>query len=59
MKYCKQNKKINLLRVIRLFLNKLGSERKCKTKIIPYLITWDGMVTNYHKQYSREIGLII
>ncbi|KAI5176627.1 hypothetical protein PAEPH01_2398 [Pancytospora epiphaga] len=31
---------------------------KCKTKIIPYVITWDGVVTNYHKQYSREIGLV-
>ncbi|KAI5169264.1 hypothetical protein PAEPH01_0570 [Pancytospora epiphaga] len=20
-------------------------------------MTWDGVVTNYHKQYSREIGL--
>ncbi|KAI5169268.1 hypothetical protein PAEPH01_0574 [Pancytospora epiphaga] len=37
--------------------NKLGSEMKCKTKTIPYVITWDGVVTNYHKQYSREIGL--
>ncbi|KAI5170037.1 hypothetical protein PAEPH01_1195 [Pancytospora epiphaga] len=30
---------------------------KCKTKIIPYVMTWDGVVTNYHKQYSREISL--
>ncbi|KAI5179435.1 hypothetical protein PAEPH01_2638 [Pancytospora epiphaga] len=37
--------------------NKLGSEMKCKTKIIPYVMTWDGVVTIYHKQYSREIGL--
>ncbi|KAI5170405.1 hypothetical protein PAEPH01_1404 [Pancytospora epiphaga] len=21
-------------------------------------MTWDGVVTNYHKQYSKEIGLI-
>ncbi|KAI5179469.1 hypothetical protein PAEPH01_2649, partial [Pancytospora epiphaga] len=30
---------------------------KCKTKTIPYVIIWDGVVTNYHKQYLREIGL--
>ncbi|KAI5170495.1 hypothetical protein PAEPH01_1481 [Pancytospora epiphaga] len=30
---------------------------KCKTKIILYVMTWDGVVTNYHKQYSREISL--
>ncbi|KAI5171244.1 hypothetical protein PAEPH01_1588 [Pancytospora epiphaga] len=37
--------------------NKLGSKMKCKTKIIPYVMTWDDAVTSYHKQYSREIGL--
>ena len=26
--------------------NKLGSEHKCKTKIISYVMTWDGMVPN-------------
>ncbi|KAI5171250.1 hypothetical protein PAEPH01_1594 [Pancytospora epiphaga] len=38
--------------------NKLGSEMKCKTKIIPYVMGWDGMAMNYHEQYLREIGLI-
>ncbi|KAI5173113.1 hypothetical protein PAEPH01_1854 [Pancytospora epiphaga] len=38
--------------------NKLRSEMKCKTKIIPYVMTWNSVVTNYHKQYLREIGLI-
>ena len=37
--------------------NKLGMEMNCKTKIIPYVMTWDGVVTNYHKNYSKEIGL--
>ncbi|KAI5170357.1 hypothetical protein PAEPH01_1364 [Pancytospora epiphaga] len=27
---------------------------KCKTKIIPYVITWDDGVTNYYKQYLKE-----
>ncbi|KAI5169907.1 hypothetical protein PAEPH01_1086 [Pancytospora epiphaga] len=31
--------------------NKLGSEMKCKTKIISYVMTRNGLVTNYHKQY--------
>ena len=37
--------------------NKLGQEYNCKTKIIPYVMTWDGIVTSYHKKYSREIGI--
>ena len=37
--------------------NKLGCEYKCKTKIIPYVMTWDGVVTNYHRRYMKEIGL--
>ena len=37
--------------------NKLGLEHNCKTKIIPYVMTWDGIVTSYHKKYSREIGI--
>lgn len=28
-----------------------------KSKIIPYVITWDGIVTKFHKSYAREIGL--
>ena len=37
--------------------NKLGLEHGCSTKIIPYVLTWDGVVTTYHKKYSKEIGL--
>jgi hypothetical protein len=37
--------------------NKLGLEHKCKTKIIPYVMTWDGIVTKLHRRYSTEIGL--
>ncbi|KAI5172949.1 hypothetical protein PAEPH01_1826 [Pancytospora epiphaga] len=32
-------------------------EMKYKTKIIPYVMTWNSVTTNYHKQYSREISL--
>ena len=37
--------------------NKLGMEYGCPTRIIPYVMTWDGIVTNYHKKYLRDIGI--
>ena len=24
---------------------------------IPYVLTWDGIVTKFHKTYTKEIGL--
>ena len=30
---------------------------KCKTKIIPYVMTWDGVVTKLHNIYSKELGI--
>jgi hypothetical protein len=35
----------------------IHSLHKCKTRIIPYVLTWDGIVTKFHKTYSKEIGL--
>ena len=29
---------------------------KCKTKIIPFVLTWDGVVTIHHKRYMKELG---
>ena len=29
----------------------------CKVTMIPYVMTWDGMVTSYHKRYQKEIGI--
>ena len=26
-------------------------------KIIPYVMTWEGLVTKYHKKYRSEIGI--
>ena len=26
-------------------------------KIIPFVLTWDGIVTKYHKTYCKEIGI--
>eukprot|EP00734_Pompholyxophrys_sp_LG126_P000377 Pompholyxophrys_sp_v1_NODE_145_length_1573_cov_1.496047.p1 type:complete len:206 gc:universal NODE_145_length_1573_cov_1.496047:1181-564(-) len=37
--------------------NEMGAMHKCRTKIIPYVLTWDGIVTRFHKTYSKEIGL--
>ena len=28
-----------------------------KTKIIPYVITWDGVVTKYHKKYLQQLQI--
>ena len=33
-----------------LLANELGLMYKCKTKIIPFVLTWDGVVTIHHKE---------
>ncbi|KAF9764597.1 hypothetical protein NGRA_0424 [Nosema granulosis] len=30
---------------------------KSKTKIVPYVMTWDGVVTAYHKKHIQELGI--
>ncbi|KAM0679261.1 hypothetical protein BDAP_000128 [Binucleata daphniae] len=40
-----------------LIANELSMIYKCKVKILPYVMTWEGIVTKYHKKYSREIGI--
>ncbi|KAM0676528.1 hypothetical protein BDAP_002890 [Binucleata daphniae] len=30
---------------------------KFKVKILPYVITWDGIATKCHKKYISEIGI--
>jgi hypothetical protein len=30
---------------------------KYKTKTIPYVKNWDGMVTQYHKKYLKELEI--
>ena len=37
--------------------NEMGATHNCRTKIIPFVLTWDGIVTRFHKTYSKEIGL--
>ncbi|KAL0265725.1 UNVERIFIED_CONTAM: hypothetical protein PYX00_011440 [Menopon gallinae] len=29
----------------------------CKVSMIPYVMTWDGIVTPYHMKYQKEIGI--
>ncbi|KAF7682650.1 hypothetical protein TCON_2130 [Astathelohania contejeani] len=40
-----------------LFANELGILYKAKTKIIPYVLTWEGVVTKYHRSYIKELGI--
>jgi hypothetical protein len=40
-----------------ILANELGAMHNCKTRIIPYVLTWDGIVTKFHKSYAKEIGL--
>ncbi|EQB61211.1 hypothetical protein NAPIS_ORF01192 [Vairimorpha apis BRL 01] len=45
------------LRKYDILANELGLIYKSKTKIIPYVMTWDGVVTTYHKRYIKELGI--
>ena len=40
-----------------ILANELGVMYKCRTKIIPYVLTWDGVVTIFHKSYMSELGI--
>ena len=40
-----------------ILANEMGAIHNCKTRIIPYVLTWDGIVTKFHKSYTKEIGL--
>ena len=40
-----------------LIANELALSYKCKVKIIPYVMTWEGLVTKYHKKHRSEIGI--
>ncbi len=45
------------LRKYDLLANELGLIHKAKTRIVPYVMTWDGVVTKYHKKYIQELGI--
>ncbi|KAF7683630.1 hypothetical protein TCON_1161 [Astathelohania contejeani] len=40
-----------------LLANELGLLYKAKTKIIPYVMTWNSVITKYHKNYLKELNL--
>ncbi len=54
---CLQTVETEKLRKYDLLANELGQIHKCKVKIIPYVITWDGIVTGFHKRYRKELGV--
>ncbi|KAF7684050.1 hypothetical protein TCON_0760 [Astathelohania contejeani] len=38
--------------------NELGLLYKAKTKIIFYVMTWDGVVTKHHRNYLKKLNII-
>ncbi|TBU06026.1 hypothetical protein CWI38_2657p0020, partial [Hamiltosporidium tvaerminnensis] len=47
----------DLLQIYDLLANELGLIYKCSVEIIPYVITWDGIVTKYHKTYLKRLQI--
>ncbi|TBT97265.1 hypothetical protein CWI39_3063p0010, partial [Hamiltosporidium magnivora] len=45
------------LRKYDLLANELGLIFKCSVEIIPYVMTWDGIVTKYHKTYVKRLQI--
>ncbi|TBU20456.1 hypothetical protein CWI38_0068p0060 [Hamiltosporidium tvaerminnensis] len=45
------------LRKYDLLANELGLIYKCSVEIIPYVMTWDGIVTKYHKTYVKRLQI--
>jgi hypothetical protein len=40
-----------------LLAKELGLIYKCTTKIIPYVLTWDGLATKCHGSYKKLLGI--
>ncbi|KAL4718050.1 hypothetical protein ACJJTC_010503 [Scirpophaga incertulas] len=38
-----------------ILANEMGLMRNCKTRIISYVLLWDGIVSVFHKSYAKEI----
>ncbi|TBU12070.1 hypothetical protein CWI38_0911p0010, partial [Hamiltosporidium tvaerminnensis] len=62
----KKKNKITLIEVgitsqdslqIDLLANELGLINKCIVEIIPYVMTWDGNVTKYHKSHLKRLEI--
>ena len=39
--------------------NEMEAMHNCKTKITPYVLTWDGIATKFHKSYTKELELTV
>ncbi|TBU10262.1 hypothetical protein CWI38_1896p0020 [Hamiltosporidium tvaerminnensis] len=53
---CLVSLSILYLKVSHLF-KKLGLIYKCSVEIIPYVMTWDGIVTKYHKSHLKRLEI--
>ncbi|TBT98007.1 hypothetical protein CWI36_2591p0010, partial [Hamiltosporidium magnivora] len=40
-----------------LLANELGLIYRCSVEIIPYVMTWDGIVTKYHKSHLKRLEI--
>jgi hypothetical protein len=40
-----------------LLANHVGALNKVKTKIVSYVMTWDGLVTTYHRGHRKDINI--
>ncbi|TBU06482.1 hypothetical protein CWI36_0442p0020, partial [Hamiltosporidium magnivora] len=45
------------LRKYDLLANELGLIYKCSVEIIPYVMTWDGIVTKYHNSQLKKLEI--
>ncbi|TBU08436.1 hypothetical protein CWI38_2262p0010, partial [Hamiltosporidium tvaerminnensis] len=47
------------LQIYDLLANELGLIYRCSVEIIPYVMTWDGIVTKYHKSHLKRLEIPI
>ena len=40
-----------------LLAGELGMLHKCSVKIVPYVMTWDGIVTKHHRRHAATLGI--
>ncbi|TBU17010.1 hypothetical protein CWI38_0291p0040, partial [Hamiltosporidium tvaerminnensis] len=45
------------LRKYDLLANELGLIYKCSVEIIPYVMTWDGILTKYHRSHLKRLEI--
>src|ERR1700722_8471200 len=49
-----QSVELEKTRKYNLLANELSLIYKCKVRIIPYVVTWDGL---YHRKYMNQLGV--